>query len=156
MTTTVQVDQSTAEALKQLYPGLTYDEAIRRLMAGFPFSPRADTYILDFILSINPATWNSQRRQAGINGVITGAFIYFPAGPSGLVEVRVQVEYRGGGRKNILPTRDDSFIALDNTPFFSSGLSIPVAANDAVVTDWYNYDGGFAHTIPVFIFVTRV
>lgn len=167
--TTIQVSREVAELLRKILPGKTYDEALRTVLsiqgsenvlsrrsesAGAEVQTK-DTRVLDFVLKINPATKNELVARPNVGGLITAVAIFFPAGASGLVEVQI-TKISDKAREKIIPSREDSVIALDDELFFAQGLSIPIEDRDQIRVEWFNYDGGFAHTVPVYIFVTKV
>lgn len=153
-TTTIQVSRESAASLRSSYPTLTYEEIIQRLIANdLTF---LDTRILEFTKLIKPGYQDEQQRQPGVKGLITGVLMHFPAGCLGLVEVRVVRQSYKGGEAPVVPSLEDSFIALDDINFRATSLAIPVEARDIIRVEWRNYDGGFAHTVPVFVFVSKV
>ena len=151
--TTIQVSRSRALALRETFPNLTYDEIIQRLLGQDTFTP--DTRVLEFTKLIKPGYQDEQIRQPGVNGLITGTLMHFPPGPSGLVEVRIVLQGSRGGNDPIFPSLEDAFVALDDSDLAVTGLAIPVQSRDNIRVEWYNYDGGFAHTVPVFVLVSR-
>ena len=62
-TTTIQVSRDIAETIKRTYPSLSYDDVLRRLLAGTLSHLGTDTSILDFRKTINPATQNEEIRR---------------------------------------------------------------------------------------------
>lgn len=150
MITTIQVEQETADMLKTSFEGMTYDAAIRRLLAGFD-SANAGTEILTFRKTILAAQSDEQDRRVGVKGIIIAAFMHFPPGTNGLVEVRIVL----GGTDAIVPSQENTFIALDDETFPATGLSIPVSPGSIVRVEWFNYDGAFAHTVPVEVIVMK-
>ena len=153
-TTTIQVSRESAASLRSIYPNLTYDEIVQRLVSQDLVTP--DTRVLEFSKLIKPSYQDEQKRQPGYKGLITAILMHFPTGTCGLVEVRVVKRSHGGGQEYLAPSLEDSFIALDDTEFTSGPLSIPVESRDTIRVEWYNYDGGFAHTVPVFVLVNKV
>ena len=152
--TTIQLSRESAASLRAAHPNLTYDEIIQRLVSQDLVTP--DTRVLSFSKLIKPGYQDEQARQPGTKGLVVAVLMHFPAGASGLVEIRVVKQSHGGGKDYIVPSLEDSFIALDDTEFVAAPLSIPVESRDTIRTEWYNYDGGFAHTVPVFVLVSKV
>ena len=152
--TTIQVSKESAATMRQTYPNLTYEEIVRRLIAQDLVD--LDTRIIEFTKLIKPGYQDEQVRQPGTKGLITAVVMHFPTGTCGLVEVRVIKQSHKGGQEYLVPSIEGAFIALDDAPFVSGPLSIPVESRDTIRVEWYNYDGGFAHTVPVFVFVNKV
>lgn len=155
-TTTIQVSRNTAESLKRLFPGYTYDEILKKVASGqaVDLLSQLDNYIVPFKKTINPATWDEENRRVGLHGVITSALMHFPAGPIGLVEARIMLNSKGHDRP-IVPTLEDSYIALEDETYEATGLCIPVAPGDVIRTEWYNYDGKEPHTVPVEVTILK-
>ena len=112
------------------------------------------TAVLSFNESINPATKRQEQRRAPFNGTLTEAHFIFPDGPSGLVEVRL-LQTAGRSARQVLPTQDGSTFALNNQDLHLLDLDMPVVAGDSLIVERANYDGGFAHSIPVTLVVTE-
>lgn len=154
--TTIQVSRDTADSMRRLFPGLTYEEIIRKFATGqaLDLTSQLDSHTIPFRKTINEATWDEEKRRAGVLGVIIAAYIHFPAGPCGLVEVRIVLEAKGGERP-IVPSIENTYIALEDETYPSTGLSIPVEPNDIIRTEWYNYDGKEPHTVPAEVVIMK-
>lgn len=150
----MQLSRESAASLRSIYPNLTYDEIVQRLVSRDLLTP--DTRVLSFTKLTKPGYKDEQSRQPGNKGLVTAVLMHFPAGTSGLVEVRVVKQSTKGGQDYIVPSLEDSYIALDDTEFVAAPLSILVEPRDTIRVEWYNYDGGFAHTVPVFVLVSKV
>ena len=155
-TTTIQVSRETAESMRRLFPHLTYEEILRKLASGqaLDLMSQLDSHTIPFRKTINPATWDEEKRRVGVLGSINAAYIHFPAGPTGLVEVRIVLETEGSERQ-IVPSVDRTYIALEDDTYQSAVLAIPVSPSDILRTEWYNYDGLNAHTVPAEVVIMK-
>ena len=104
--------------------------------------------VVPFQKTIATSYQDEQERMVPFDGIIRDVLIAFPAGCQQLVEVRLMYLPRGGGRKYIVPTIEDSFIALDDfTALFQPRFPIKAPGNLRV--EWWNYDSLNVHTVPV-------
>jgi len=139
---------------------------------GFPGAPGAPGTIGDLILimqelvpetigksavvtfqkTVATSYQDEQERMVPFDGIIRDVLIAFPSGCQQLVEVRLMYLPRGGGRKYIVPTIEDSFIALDDfTALFQPRFPIKAPGNLRV--EWWNYDSLNTHSVPVIVTV---
>lgn len=156
MDTTIQVGQDTARRLKEAFlPGTTYDAAIQALLGEkVAMEKKLEevvqfTHTLSFKKPIAALQEDSQEQRVPFDGLITDVIMDFPSGTEFLVEVRLL--YMDGKTKYfVIPSVDDSFIALDDAnPHFK--VNYPTKANSRLKVEWYNYDGLNSHTIPVIV-----
>jgi len=152
--TTIQVSRQTADIIRRLFPGFTYDQAIQILAVSSADEAKV-TRILPFSVTANPLTRVEQTRNPGVDGKIISAHLHFPSGPSGLVDVRIMLNSSAGDTP-VVPSIDDAFIALNDATLDVFDLNIKVGTADKIRVEWYNYDSGFSHTIPVEVIVERV
>ena len=109
--------------------------------------------IIPFQKTVAVAYQDDQDRQVPFSGIIRDVIMGFPAGCQQYVEVRLVYYPQGGSKKYIVPTLEDSFIALDDfTVLFQPRLSVKAPGNLRV--EWWNYDSLNVHTVPVVVTVT--
>ena len=106
--------------------------------------------VIPFKLTIAAATRDQQDRQVPFTGTVRDVIMAFPAGTQQLVDVRLMYFPSGGSRQLVVPSIDDSFIALDDVtvPFQPR---MPVKAPGYLRVEWTNYDSLNSHTIPVIV-----
>ena len=110
------------------------------------------SHIIPFQKTVAVSFQDEQERQVPITGIIRDVIMGFPAGCQQLVEVRLIYSLAGGGRSYIVPTVDNSFVALDDvTVVFQPRF--PVRAPGVIKVEWWNYDSLNTHSVPVIITV---
>ncbi|MBA7657282.1 hypothetical protein ES703_65217 [subsurface metagenome] len=110
----------------------------------------ANNLIIPFQKTVAVEYQDEQDRSIGYSGIITDVIMAFPAGCQHLVDVRLLYIPKGGGRRQVIPSLPDTFIALDNfTQVFRP--SFPVKAPGIFRVEWWNYDFLNAHSVPVII-----
>ena len=104
--------------------------------------------VIPFKLTIAAATWDKQDRMVPFTGTIRDVVIAFPAGTQQLVEVRLWYFPSEGSPQLVVPTIDDTFIALDDVtiPFQPR---LPIRSPGYLRVEWWNYDSLNSHTVPV-------
>jgi len=144
MPTTIQIEQETADKLRALFPGMTYEAAITRLITA----PRTSSTIV-FKKTIAALEEESEEHRVPFDSIITEVTMHFPPGASALVDVRLLYFY--GKEKNfVVPTLEGKYIALDDaTPSFVVGF--PVKKEGRLKIEFLNYDSGNEHTISVIV-----
>ena len=109
--------------------------------------------IIPFQKTVAVAYQDEQERQVPFSGIIENVIMGFPAGCHQLVEVDLLYLPAGGGRKRIIPTIENTFIALDDfTVLFRPGY--PIKAPGQLRVEWWNYDSLNVHTVPVIATIT--
>ena len=104
--------------------------------------------VLTFQKTIAVNYQDEQERQVPFHGVIKEVVMGYPAGCQQLVEVRLIYYPKDGGKEYIIPTLEDSFIALDDvTVMFTPRYSVRAPGNLQV--EWWNYDSLNTHVVPV-------
>lgn len=143
-TTTIQVEQETAERLRQSFPGMTYDVAINRLISA----PRKSSSI-PFTKTTAVLEEDSEEHRVPFNGIITEVTMYFPKGCEAAIDVRL-LYFEGKEKQFVVPAIDEKYIALDNsvTPFV---VNFPVKANGRLKVEFLNYDDTNEHTVSVIV-----
>jgi len=68
--------------------------------------------VITFRKTVTYLYQDEQERMVPFDGIIRDVLMAFPAGCQQLVEVRLMYLPKGGGRKYIVPTIEDSFVAL--------------------------------------------
>lgn len=110
--------------------------------------------ILSFTQEVPAATSLTKQRSVSMAGAVEAVRVHFPSGTQGLVEVSVLLHKQGSvGAYPIAPSELDDGIALAGGDAVFDGLDIEVNPGDVLEAEWRNYDGGFAHTVPVEITV---
>lgn len=107
-----------------------------------------NTAVITFIHETPALNQARDQRRAPFAGRITQATFDFPSGTNGLVEVRL-LWTQGKLQEQVIPKQDGTFIAGDGSPIVLSGLTIPVDKSGEIMAEWNNYDGAFAHKVPV-------
>ncbi len=143
-TTTIQVEQETAERLRQSFPGMTYDVAINKLISA----PRKSSSI-PFTKTISTLEETSEEHRVPFNGTITEVTMYFPAGCEAAVDVRL-LYFEGKEKQFVVPAIDEKYIALDDTST-SFIVNFPVKANGKLKVEFLNYDDTNQHIISVIV-----
>lgn len=145
-------------ALRELFPNLPREEQLRRFiqLIGGSTAPveelkRAEPVV--FFKKVEAATQDEQVRRCPLTGFITTAIFQYPAGPSYLVETRILLR-DGRADRQIIPSEEGTFINVDATTV-SLPLLVPVRLGQDLVCQWYNYDGGFPHRIPVILTISE-
>ena len=127
-------------------PGTT--EQLITIMAAQAPEILGNSSIIPFQKEIPTAYQDEQDRQVPFDGMVRDVVMGFPAGCQQLMEVRLMYYPAGGSYGYIIPTIDDSFIALDDfTAMFSPRFLIKRPGNLRV--EWWNYDSLNVHTVPV-------
>ena len=109
--------------------------------------------IIPFQKTVAVAYQDEQERQVPFSGIIENVIMGFPAGCHQLLEVDLLYLPAGGGRKCIIPTIENTFIALDDfTVLFRPGY--PIKAPGQLRVEWWNYDSLNVHTVPVIATIT--
>ncbi|GAI90681.1 unnamed protein product, partial [marine sediment metagenome] len=104
--------------------------------------------VIPFQKTVAVAYQDEQERLIPFNGIIENVIMGFPAGCHQLLEVDVLYLPSGGGKKYIIPTIEDTYIALDDfTVLFRP--SYPIKAPGNLRVEWWNYDSLNVHTVPV-------
>ena len=114
-----------------------------------------DSHVLTFSRSIPAATANAELQRVPFDAYIVAVFIHFPPGASQLVEVRLTAEVAGSLRY-ILPSKEDAYIALDDSFIPFLGLRFLIPAGSTLRAEWYNYDGANSHTVPITVVIAIV
>lgn len=123
-------------------------EALITIMQELIPESIGNSAVITFVKEIDTAYQDEQDRQIPFTGVVRDVVMGFPAGCQQLLEVRLIYYPTGGGRKYIVPTVEDSFVALDDfTVVFQPRFSIKKPGNLRV--EWWNYDSLNTHTVPV-------
>lgn len=112
-----------------------------------------DSYVIPFQKTVAVATQDEQDRNLPFTGVIRDVIMAFPAGCHQLVEVRLVYYPAEGSRVTIVPSLDDTFIALDDFTAVFQPRRFVVAPGHLRV-EWYNYDELNTHTVPVLVTLT--
>lgn len=104
--------------------------------------------VIPFQKTVATAYQDEQDRQVPFHGVVQDVIMAFPAGCQQLVEVRLVYYPQGGSKSFIVPTIEDSFIALDDfTMLFQPRFLVEFPGNLRV--EWWNYDSLNTHCVPV-------
>ena len=107
-----------------------------------------NTAIIPFQKTIPTAYQDEEDRQVPFTGIIRDVLMCFPAGCQQLLEVRLMYYPAGGSYRYVVPTLDDSFVALDDfTVIFQPRFPIMRPGNLRV--EWWNYDSLNTHSVPV-------
>lgn len=114
-----------------------------------------DSYIISFSRSIPAATANAEAQRIPFDANIVAAFIHFPPGVHQLVDVRLTAIV-GDALRYIVPSKQDSYIALDDSFIPFLGLKLFLPSGSTLQAEWYNYDGANAHTVPLTVVVAVV
>lgn len=109
--------------------------------------------ILFFSMDVNPSTQKEMRKMVKFAGFVREVRIKFPAGCANLVSVRLMHEEKNDEDKQIIPTTDETYVALDDDEFKISGLHIPVSKGNSIRVEWWNYDNALTHTVPVTVVI---
>jgi len=104
--------------------------------------------IIPFQKTIATSYQDEQDRDIRFTGTVRDVIMAFPAGCQQLVEVRMIYFPAGGGGSYIIPTVDDTFIALDDFTVVFQPRYI-VAAPGRLRVEWWNYDSLNTHSVPV-------
>ena len=104
--------------------------------------------IISFTKSVAAATQDELDRQVPFTGVVSSVLIAFPAGCHQLVEVRLRYLPQGGSSYYIVPTLEDSFIALDDVTVVFTPRML-VKAPGLLKVEWFNYDSLNDHSVSV-------
>lgn len=143
--TTIQVAAETAAALREAFPGTTYDEGIKRMLTV------QESHTIPFKKTVTALQEDSEDHRVPFDGVITDVVMDFPSGCQFLVYVRL-IYFEGKTENYVIPSLEDSYIIFDDAnPHFR--ISYPVRANGKLRVEWKNYDGGNSHTVPVIVTV---
>ena len=131
-----------------LFPGVPPTQQLVLLLQELVPGSIGSSAIIPFQKTVETAYQDEEERMVPYNGVIRDVIMGFPAGCHQLVEVRLVYLPKGGGRKHIVPTLADTFVALDDfTVLFQP--KYPVKAPGNLRVEWYNYDSLNTHTVPV-------
>jgi len=134
------VDGSLVEALLKLV----------EVLQGLVPESIGNSHVIPFQKTIATSYQDEQDRGIPISGVVRDVIMAFPAGCQHLVDVRLIYYPTGGSRVLIVPTIDDSFIALDDfTAVFSPHFLVKAPGNLRV--EWWNYDSLNTHSVPVVV-----
>lgn len=145
-----RIEAPTIEAIRQSEARLQV--AIRAVSTGGAGLGEPD--VLSFRKSVAAATYDNLSKSVSAQGVITQAFVSFAPGPNFLVEVQIY-RVRQGSEQIIIPTERDTVLVGDDALFAFDVNSIDVQLGDELRVDWYNYDGGNAHTVPVVLVIAK-
>jgi len=136
-----------------LFPGAPPAQQLILLLAELVPGAVGPSVIIPFQKTISTAYQDGQERMVPFNGIIENVIMGFPAGCHQLVEVDLLYLPKGGGKKYIIPTIEDTYIALDDfTVLFRPGYPIKAPGNLRV--EWWNYDSLNAHTVPVIVTIS--
>jgi len=126
-------------------------EQLTYLLAELSPEVIGNSQIIPFQKTVAVAYQDEQDRQIRIaSGIVRNVVIAFPAGCHQLVEVRLMYFPTGGGYHLIVPSVDESFIALDDfTAVFEPRF--PVRGPGNLRVEWWNYDSLNVHTVPVIV-----
>lgn len=103
---------------------------------------------LSFAKTVAPLTQDEEEQQALLNGEITEVVMAFPSGPQQTVDVRVIYIANKKPVEFVVPSREDSFIALDNaTPHYK--ISHPVTREGRIRVEWWNHASANSYEVPV-------
>ncbi len=151
--TTIQVSRELAEKLRRQFPGLTYEDAIKRYVEGE--GTLSSDRVLFFSMVVNPSTQKEVSKRVGLIGKINEVQFHFPAGTGSLVQVKLMIKRKKGDDESLIPSQENSFIFLEDVDYTSRNLSIPVNRDDTLRVEWWNYDSAFAHTVPVTVRISE-
>jgi len=136
-----------------LFPGAPPAQQLILLLSELVPGAVGPSVIIPFQKTISTAYQDEQERMVPYNGIIENVIMGFPAGCHQLVEVDLLYLPTGGGKKYIIPTIEDTYIALDDfTVLFRPGYPIKAPGNLRV--EWWNYDSLNAHTVPVIVTIS--
>lgn len=152
--TTIQIGQDCADRLKELSGGAPYDLAIRQLLSLREAKP-GPYGLLSFAKTVAVITQDEEDRLIPFDGYLHTVFMNFPPGPNHLVDVRL-LYIRGQNTRFVVPSRDDSFIALDDSSPIFPNLNFPVEKDGRLRVEWWNYDSSNTHKIPVVVIMSAV
>jgi len=108
--------------------------------------------VISFQKEVATAYQDEQDRQVPFDGIVKYVIMGFPAGCQQLLEVNLAYYPSTGSRKLIIPTIENSFIALDDfSVLFEPRFPIKRPGNLRV--EWWNYDSLNTHTVPVVVTV---
>lgn len=111
--------------------------------------------VISFRRNIAAATSDFEERTVVVDGAVSRVHMSFPSGPQFLMRVRLVVRRSGDeNTRLVVPSDDDTYVALDGADIDFVDLSVPVARGDTLVAEWYNYDAANAHQVPVLVTVT--
>ncbi|GAI98601.1 unnamed protein product [marine sediment metagenome] len=131
-----------------LFPGATTAQQQILLLQELVPGGMGASAIIPFQKTIAVAYQDEQERLIPFNGIIENVIMGFPAGCHQFLEVDLLYLPAGGGRKYIIPTIEDTYIALDDfTVLFRPNYPIKAPGNLRV--EWWNYDSLNVHTVPV-------
>ena len=172
----IPVGKTLAQRLLRVYPGMTPEAAMRlhlnrtltdgarpaaqagakqqqilpEAMEQLEFYRKfAKTLVCD--RNIPKATQVTQHHTVGVLSMLTSITATFPAGTKGLVHLKVHLLGEAGtGETRILPTEydDREAIALDDGQIRVATLYL-VEPGQLYEVTWSNYDGVYAHVVPV-------
>ena len=131
-----------------LFPGAPPAQQLVLLLQELVPGTIGTSAVIPFQKTVATAYQDEQERLVPFNGIIGDVIMGFPAGCQQLVEVRLLYLPTGGGKKYIIPTIEDTFIALDDvTVLFRPNY--PVKSPGNLRVEWWNYDSLNPHTVPV-------
>ncbi len=156
MDTTIQVSTEVAQALKQLFPGATYDSGIKALVKT---AIQPVSHSMNFKQELQPLTPAHEDHTVPFDAIITDVLMSFPSGCRFLVDVRVlYMENNRAGPQYVMPSIENQYIALNNADPHWRNLNFPVKKNGIVSVEWNIHDDGapdnHTHTIPVEVTMT--
>jgi len=135
------------------FPGATTSQQMVLLLQELVPEAIGPSAVISFQKTIATAYQDEQDRMIPFNGIIGEVIMGFPAGCHQLLEVDLLYFPAGGGRKCIIPTIPDTFIALDDfTVLFRPRYPIKAPGNLRV--EWWNYDSQNTHTVPVILTIS--
>jgi len=136
-----------------LFPGAPPAQQLVLLLQELVPGTIGTSAVIPFQKTVATAYQDEQERLIPFNGIIGDVIMGFPAGCQQLVEVRLLYLPTGGGKKYIIPTIEDTYIALDDfTVLFRPGY--PVKAPGNLRVEWWNYDSLNPHTVPVIVTIS--
>ena len=136
-----------------LFPGATTAQQQILLLSELVPGAIGASAVISFQKTVAVAYQDEQDRMVPFNGIIESVIMGFPAGCHQLLEANLLYLPAGGGRKSIVPTIEDTFIALDDfTVLFRP--SYPIRAPGNLRVEWWNYDSLNVHTVPVIITIS--
>ena len=131
-----------------LFPGAPPAQQLVLLLQELVPGTIGTSAVIPFQKTVATAYQDEQERLIPFNGIIGDVIMGFPAGCQQLVEVKLLYLPTGGGKKYIIPTIEDTFIALDDvTVLFRPNY--PVKSPGNLRVEWWNYDSLNPHTVPV-------
>ena len=136
-----------------LFPGAPPAQQLILLLSELVPGAVGASAIISFQKTVAVAYQDEQERMVPFSGIIENVIMGFPAGCHQLVEVDLLYLPAGGGRKRIIPTIENTFIALDDfTVLFRPGYPLKAPGNLRV--EWWNYDSLNTHNVPVIVTIS--